>query len=105
MAVEAVPLEVLNVGISGEDFSKNLVLDLVGVCGDILDVVQLFLVVLSHAETIGCLRHGDGRGGFNIYEREGIEECVCVYGVGREGGLYRGREGERGREMAPQCSV
>lgn len=64
VAVEAVPREVLHVGVSGEDFGEDLLLDLVRVGGYVLDEVQLLLVVLGNAEAghhrvlIGCLRHG-----------------------------------------------
>ena len=53
VAVEAVPSEILNVGISGEDFGEDLLLDLVGVGGDFLDELQLLLVGLSHEVGIG----------------------------------------------------
>lgn len=56
MAVETMPLQVLNVGISVEDFGQNTFLNLISIFGDLLDELKLFLVDLCHAGLVGCFR-------------------------------------------------
>ncbi|GER53356.1 quaternary ammonium compound-resistance protein [Striga asiatica] len=58
--VEGVPLQVLDIGIPGEYLGQDTLLDLVGVLGHVLDVLQFLSVVLGHALLAGFfgrLRH------------------------------------------------
>lgn len=76
VAVEAVSFEVLNVGIVGEDFGEDLLLDLVGVFSDILDEVEDFLVLVKEVVVFGSLRHGES-GLFEKKITENQDFCVC----------------------------
>lgn len=61
MAIKTMSFQVLNVGIVGQDFGKNSLLDLISVTGGIFNKLKSLLVLLYHtiisAALFWCLRH------------------------------------------------
>lgn len=61
MSIKTMSFQVLNVGISGQDFRKNSLLNLISVTSDIFNKLKSLLVLLYHtiisAGLFWCLRH------------------------------------------------